>query len=170
VGGVGRGAEQTSRPDGATMKLRFAISLLSIVAGTFPANAIDVAVCGSSEGRAFYPSAALRANEPGEWVDDPISSGRITLSMTATEVFDVLIADATGAVFSAKQDGARVFRVGQNEEAISILVVYAEVIETYTFLHSSGGPEVIWTSNKHSTPILKAGAYRAKCTYINLPK
>ena len=64
----------------------------------------------------------------------------------------------------ATQEGAKVIPVGQSDFSISILVVYPELVENYTFLLSSRGPEVIWTSNKHSS------AYRAACSFVNLPK
>ena len=133
------------------------------------AVAKDVAVCGGSEGYAYYPSAGLMADKSAQWTDDPISAGKFTLSISELNKFDLLFTDATGAVVSASQDGAEVLRIGQSEIGITIAVVYPMLIETYTFLRSQSGPEAIWTSNKHSTPILKAGAYRAKCTFINLP-
>lgn len=103
------------------------------------------------------------------WQGGRVESG-LTLSMTAPDNFDILIGDATGSVFSSTQDGARVVRVGQTASSITFIVAYPQVVETYTFLITSNGPEVMWTSNKHNTPILKVGAYRADCTFIDLPK
>jgi hypothetical protein len=151
------------------------IKAISMMCGlvVFPlvesSEAKDVAVCGSSEGYAYYPSAGLMAEKSAQWTDDPISSGKFTLSISELNKFDLLFTDATGAVMSASQEGAEVLRIGQSEIGITVAVVYPMLIETYTFLQSHSGPEAIWTSNKHSTPILKAGAYRAKCTLINLP-
>ncbi len=136
---------------------------------TEPAGAEDLAVCGRSDGKGYYPSAALRAGEPSIWTDDPISDGRITLAMRQPNTFDILFSDATGAVVSATQDGASVVRVGQSDVSITVVVVYPMLVETYTFLNSTDGPEVLWTSNKHSTPIVKVGAYRAQCSFISLP-
>ena len=114
--------------------LRLAFAALSILTYAAAASAVEIAVCGSSAGQAYYPSAGLRANEPGLWTDDPITSGRITLSMSAKGDFDVLFSDATGAVISAIQDGTTVIRVGQNDFSISVLVVYPLLTEMYTFL------------------------------------
>ena len=130
---------------------------------------VVVAACGNSEGYSYHASVGPLANEPSKWLSDRISSGRITLSIVDGE-FDILFGDATGAIKSATQEGAKVIAVGQSDFSISILVVYPMLVENYTFLVSSGGPEVIWTTNKHSTPVVKAGAYRAACKFVNLPK
>jgi len=150
---------------------RFIVPLISLLATTGAASARDVAVCGNSVGQGYYPAAGLSAiaNKTGKWDEDNITSGRITLSQVDQDGFDILFTDATGVVVSAKGDGATVVRVGQNDFSIAILVVYPLLTETYTFLRSKDGPEVMWTTNKHSTPVVKVGAYRAACTLLNLP-
>jgi hypothetical protein len=144
-------------------------AILLIFCGANSAFAEDIAVCGNSDGYAYYPSAGLMEGKEPEWTRDPITKGRFTLSRSSSGLFDLLFTDATGAVVSATQDGAKIVRVGQTQQSITILVAYPMLVETYTFLLSSSGPEALWTSNKHSTPILKAGAYRAACTFVNLP-
>jgi len=145
-----------------------AIALLLTMA--MEAFAADIAVCGGSDGQGYYPSVGLTAGHKSEWTPDSISKGRITLSFTAPNNFGVLISDATGAIFSSTADGTKVARVGQTESSITMLVVYPMLVETYTFLISSTGFEVMWTTNKYTTPILKVGAYRASCTFVVPPK
>jgi hypothetical protein len=53
---------------------------------------------------------------------------------------------------------------------MTVVVAYPRLIETYTFLVAASGPEVMWTTNKFATPVIKAGLYRAYCSEMNLPK
>ena len=48
-----------------------------------------------------------------------------------------------------------------------MLVVYPLLVEIYTFLRSETGSEVMWTSNKFGTPVLKVAAYRATCSFVD---
>ena len=132
----------------------------------------DIAVCGASSGYAYYPRIGLTAgsNEVGKWTDDQISNGRITLTAHDDGSFDLLAADAKGGVYSAVNDGAEVFQFSRSIDSLIIIVAYpvTGVIETYNFLKSVTGPEVMWTSNKGRTPVLKAGTYRAECSFIDL--
>ena len=133
------------------------------------AVAKDIAVCGRSDGYAYFPSVGLMADKNIQGTKDAISSGKFTLSISGLDTFDLLFTDATGAVRSATQDGAKVLRIGQNKTSITVLIVYPMLAEVYTFLQSKSGPEVMWTTNKYSTPILKAGAYRAACKFVEIP-
>ena len=139
--------------------------------GASEAGAVsNVAVCGASAGYAFNAQIGLLSGnaEAGRWADDAIPTGRMTLTLDDAGEFDLLIADATGSVFSAKGDGATIVPVAATNSVLSIIVAYPLVVETYTFLLSDGGPEVIWTSNKHSAPIVKVSAMRASCSFVNL--
>jgi hypothetical protein len=129
----------------------------------------DVANCGASEGYGYYPSIGLTANRAAEWTKDGIANGRLTLKKLPTGLFDVLFIDATGSVVSSTQDGAKVILIGKDTNTISILVIYDQLIETFTFMHSTSGAEVMWTQNKHSTPIVKATVFQAKCSFVNIP-
>ena len=90
--------------------------------------------------------------------------------MTSDKEFDLLITDASGRVFSAKQDGGVVLPIGIVDEAISLVVTYpaTTVTETYTFFRNADGKaEVIWTANKGGgAPIMSVTAYRADCSYF----
>jgi hypothetical protein len=85
------------------------------------------------------------------------------------DTFDLVFADATGAVISATNDGGQVTRVGQTDEAITVVVNYPGVtVETWTFIKSRNGPEVIWSSNKYGTAMPKIAAFRAPCSLLDL--
>jgi hypothetical protein len=130
----------------------------------------DVAVCGASAGYSYFPSVGLLAAERNQWTEDGIKSGRITLSLSQSGDFDLLFTDATGSVISATQDGARVLRVGQTDGSITVIAVYPMLVEVYTFIQTSTGPQAIWSTNKHSTPIVKVAAYSAPCSFIDVPQ
>ncbi|HUU67158.1 MAG TPA: hypothetical protein VMW57_07745 [Methyloceanibacter sp.] len=83
------------------------------------ANAVfarEIATCGASRGYGYYPKAGLGAfsDDAGKWGEDSISSGKFTLSQTSEKEFDLLITDASGRVFSAKQDWAFVHVCTEN--------------------------------------------------------
>ena len=69
---------------------------------------------------------------------------------------------------SASQSGGEVIGLGRTSSALAVIVVYPNLVETYTFVRSQNGAEVIWSSNKFATPILKIAAYRAPCSVLNL--
>ena len=142
-------------------------SMIAVIAGS--ACAKDLAICGASAGYGYYPRIGLTASSEtaGKWTDDAISGGRMTLVALADNKLDLLIADASGSIFSSTQDGGHVVALGRTPNAIAIAVVYPGSIESYTFLRSRTGPEVIWTSNKFNAPIVKAAAYRAECSLID---
>jgi hypothetical protein len=124
------------------------------------------------QGHAFYPRAGLIAtnDDAGQWIDDAISGGGVTLAQLSEKDFDILFTDSSGRVVSALQDGGVVVFIGAANKAISVAVSYPSttVVETYTFLRNADGKaEVIWTSNKGGgAPILKAAAYRADCSFF----
>jgi hypothetical protein len=150
---------------------------VGLVAGLFAAitatgaGAVNnIAVCGASDGYGYYAETGLLSGraEAGVWIEDAIDTGRMTLTLDDSGAFDLLITDASGSIFSAKGDGATIVPVAATTTVLSIVVAYPLVVETYTFLLSDSGPEVIWTSNKHSAPIIKVSAMRAPCSLVNL--
>ena len=126
---------------------------MATLIATFSSVAVgkDIAYCGASEGYAFFPKAGLGVGNPdiGKWHKDPITEGKITLTEVSENEFDVLISDASGKVFSSKNAGGNVFLVGLSENFISVIIVYPELGESYTFMRNADGDaEVLWTSNK----------------------
>jgi hypothetical protein len=104
----------------------------------------------------------------GKWQDAKISAGKFTLKQISDKEFDLLVTDATGGVFSSKQDGGIVMVVGKRNKVISIIVDYPSttVVETYTFFRDARGKaEAMWTANKGGgAPIMTAAAYKADCS------
>ncbi|MEP0323368.1 hypothetical protein [Bauldia litoralis] len=144
-----------------------ALVLLSPVS----AGAVDIAVCGGSHGYAYFPEIGILQDDPntGKWVTDGISDGRITLATTAENELDILFGDASGGVYSAANEGARVILIDRSDDKLAVLAVYPQgAIETYTFYQSASGPEVLWSSNKFNALIPKMAAYRASCRFLYL--
>ena len=146
------------------------VTFLACASG--PVSAKDIAVCGASRGYGFYPKAGLVAasKDAGAWHGDAISKGKFTLSQVSDKDFDLLVTDATGRVFSAKQEGGIVVLVGARNKVVTVIVDYpaTTVVETYTFLRNANGKaEAIWTSNKGGgAAIMKVAAYRADCSFF----
>jgi hypothetical protein len=113
---------------------------------------------------------AADKDEAGHWVDDAITGAKFTLVQISEKEFDLLISDATGRVFSAKQDGGIVLLTGRKENVVSVLVTYpvTTVTETYSFFRNADGKaEAIWTSIKGGgTLFMKVAAYRADCSFF----
>ena len=82
--------------------------------------------------------------------------------------YDLLLIDATGRVFSAKQDGATVEPFTMQGKSVSVIVKYDRAVETYTFFRNAeGNAEAMWTSNKGGAALLmKVGVYRADCSFF----
>ena len=138
---------------------------------TSSASSKDIAVCGESAGYAYYPAAGPLANmgEKGKWVEDGISQGRITLSGEGDRL-DLLWSDADGTLVSATNSGYTVTRMAQTEESLSVMIYYpGKTVQTYTFIKTLAGPEVLYTQNRHGdVPIPKIAAFRAPCSLLDL--
>ena len=150
---------------------RCALAFVLAVAAT-PALSREIATCGNSNGYAYYPKVGLAAQnkDAGKWITDGVTGGKFTLSETSKNEFDLLIADASGKIFSAKQDGGVVMLTGASSNSMSVLVSYPKtsVTETYTFFRlPDGKAEAIWTSNKGGSAVIsKVSAMRATCSYF----
>lgn len=136
-----------------------------------PAIAVDVAVCGASIGWSYFPQVGLMADDADGlgWGENAIPDGAFTLTLSDDNSFDLLFSDTLGGVHSARSDGAQVAVVGLTDVAISVIVAYPRLVETYTFMNSETGPEAMWTSNKFDTLILNASLFRAPCDFVAIP-
>lgn len=116
----------------------------------------DVFTCGASKGQSYFV-------ESQEWNEDGISNGVIALRRRGEE-FDVVIADASGSSFSAREDGANVLA---REEAgvVQALVIYPRMtIETYLFSKPSRGRSTLaWTSSKRTGVVDRASVFVSSC-------
>lgn len=135
------------------------------------ASATDLALCGESKGYSFFPSAGLAEGKPSQWTDDGISGGRFTLKQLSNGKLDLLFIPATGAIKSSIQEGAEVVTLHHSKSSITVGVFYPEeIVEMYTFLETSEGPQVMWTTNKFNALIIKASVFNAKCSYLSIPR
>jgi len=150
--------------------------VVAIALGIFPfldaALAEDIATCGKSHGYGFYPKVGLGAlsDDSGKWVEDGISSGKFTLTRIGGKEFDIHVTDASGRIFSSKQDGAHVIVSGPAKGAVSAVVIYpsSTVTETCTFYRNEDGKaKAMWTANKGGgAPVMKVTAFIADCSFF----
>ena len=146
------------------------LSFLTFCLMAVSAHAEIIAECGSSDGYTYFPSIGLNPNQDGIFTADKISDGSIALELREDGTFDVLFRSRPENKRSSIVEGAKVFRIGRGGNELTVAVIYPMLSEVYTFMQTRLGPEVMWTTNKHSTPVLKAGAYLSRCTKLILPK
>lgn len=134
-----------------------AIGLLGVGPASSQSEWRDVYACGASKGRSFI------SNGQG-WQDDGIANGVLILKRRGEE-FDVVMSDASGATFSAREDGAQV--TGRTSDgAVQVLAVYPLLtIETYLFSKPERGRSTVaWTSSKQSSgPADRASVFVSSC-------
>lgn len=148
-----------------------ALAFASLLASVTATSAETIATCGESNGYGFYPRAGLAVSDPeaGKWVDDGVSGGKISLVSLPDGKFDLMFADVTGGIYSTTAEGGRTFVAFRDATTISVLAIHRMgAVETYTFIETADGPQVLWTSNKSLTPIPKVAAYQAACSYLDL--
>lgn len=158
------------------MKLVPELLIIAFLTAATSASAGTIAACGPQTGHAYYPAAGLVQKGKDGWADDQISSGSTTLTQNAEGELDILFKDATGEIFSAKDDSARVIVLRKSENEIAVLVAYtegAQAAEIYSFVREADGrAKMLQLSSKGlsaSMAIPKAAVYVADCTTLNLP-
>ena len=147
---------------------RGAMSLILLFCLDASAHGEIIAQCFSSKGFSYFPSLGLNPKSAGEFQNDGISKGSIWLDRQSNGNFDLLFSDGSDRQVSSIAEGGKVFRIGQGDQTLTIAVIYPNLSEVYTFMNTRSGPEVMWTTNKHSTPVLKAAAYFALCGHLEL--
>jgi hypothetical protein len=122
-----------------------------------------VTICGASSGYGYYLEPAGNG-----WTKDGISDGSLTVLRDTAGQYDVVI-KSVGNSFTAKGDGAQVFRVdGNYDQRFTLVVVYPlPVTELYQFtLDQSGRGTVIWAAVKNGLlgKITKGTLFTATCS------
>lgn len=134
-----------------------AIGLLGLGPASSQSDWRDVYACGASKGRSFF------LNGEG-WQDDGIANGVLILKRRGDE-FDVVISDASGATFSAREDGAQVIGYALRG-VVQVLAVYPSfTIETFLFSKPERGRSTLaWTSSKSASGIAdRASVFVSSC-------
>lgn len=98
------------------------------------------------------------------WQDDGISNGVIVLKRRGDD-FDILMADASGSSFSAREDGARV--IGRAQDGVlQVLAVYPSMtVETFLFSKPDKGRSTLaWTASKQISGVAdRASVFVSSC-------
>jgi len=142
------------------------ISMALGIAFSSSAYAEVLATCGRQDGFSYYPERGPVPKGKGGWTHDTITAGRTTLSKQG-DIFDVLYADATGAVFSSRSEGATIIAIRQTPDELALIVAYpGNTAEVYQFLRnpdSSG--ELVLTQSKGGPTIGKGAVFVSKCSF-----
>lgn len=116
----------------------------------------DVFTCGGSKGHSYFFGGH-------GWQEDAISNGVIVLKRRGRD-FDLVIADASGSSFSARDDGATV--AGREEDGvIQVVVIYPTMtIESFLFgKPERGRADLAWTSSKRFGVAERASVFVSSC-------
>ena len=141
--------------------LRIFFFLFLITFGT-NAYANTIITCGGNAGHAFYFAGLIVTAKDAGWHDDGTSSGKTALTFDGQKL-DILFADTTGSLQSAKASGATVTLLGSEGSWITVLVNYPNTTaELYTF--NLDTKYYAMSSHKYgSSPIQKAATFIGKC-------
>ena len=154
----------------ATMPtIMFAIFFVAV--STFSAYARNLAECSASNGYSLVLGTGLTKNSKGvdTWQKDAISQGKMSLTVTADNSYDLLFVDSFNAIRSVTAEGAKVTQLRQTTSTIMILVLYGGSVETYTFVkRDDGRNEVLWTATRDSPLMQGVKAMRANCSFIDI--
>jgi len=141
------------------MKRCFALFALIV---SLLANAEILALCGASEGYAYYVPKLFVPEEEAGWTEDAISSGSFQL-IRAGDDFDIIYTDTTGWTQSSKADGAKIIGQVTEDGDIVVQLIYWNVIEVYVFWLSLKKPVATFSSTKFDTLMQKQAVMVAKC-------
>lgn len=125
-----------------------------------------LAVCGSSEGYAYYFPGAANKDTLG-WMPDRISQGQIVLVADGTG-FDIVFPGPDGQATSAKAQGGHVILYGNSDnfEEVMLGVSYKAnmTVETYFFRFADKkNGEVLFTKLTGGGMLPKGHLFNAKC-------
>lgn len=121
-----------------------------------------LALCGASDGYAYYLPKNLSKPDDAGWTDDAISTGSFQL-IRAGEDFDIIYTDTTGHTLSAKGDGGSISGIVTEDGDVVVQVIYERVIEVYVFWLSLADPVATFSSAKFGTIFPKHAVMAAKC-------
>ena len=149
------------------MRKIFVLLLIIFANNTF-AQA-QIASCHDPKGYAFFPFIDPVPKSNSGWTDDAITGGVATLTKVGTNDYDLLFIDTTKRVISSKQDGGIVRVVRSNPKEITVLVLYPNIVEIYTFWKTKDGQlqYSLIQSKGADNPIYKTSAMVGKCDFIN---
>ncbi len=137
-----------------------------LTASISDADDMDVlAVCGQSEGQAFFVDSETG---DGEWTSDPTTGGSLVFARDVVGKLHVIYRTASQGRVDEAVDGAQVMELPSGPERVQAVVTYPSdgVMVTYSVSNSpKGDRKLLWTLNRDAPGIpTKAGAYVSRCT------
>jgi hypothetical protein len=104
-----------------------------------------------------------RLTPPAQWDEDGITGGSVTVTRHGSR-YDLIIKDATGALFSALADGAKITKLdGDNDQEFTLALAYPlGQVEVYRFqLDAIGGGIMLFAMLKNGA--VAASLFAARC-------
>jgi hypothetical protein len=152
------------------MRCSILIMVGLLFSGSASAQTTNIAICGSSEGHGYYHHAGLVKKKDAGWVKEKISNGKTVLKHLGKNEFDILVVDASGSIWSAKQDGSTVIPLRKTQSEIAILhITIKKVIEVYNFYKEKDGSlKFDLLQNKSGDWLIpKSSVLTGSCSSIN---
>jgi len=90
--------------------------------------------CGESTGYAYYFEGGLVNKANSGFLEDGITSGKISLTLNDKNEADILTLDATGTLKSATSQGGEVIALPAGEGSMNWVVIYGDgTLEVYSY-------------------------------------
>lgn len=136
-----------------------------------PVLADTIATCGPSQGYTYVANRKLGSEKTAGWSEDKIPKGQTSLIQDEKGEFDLLFLDATEKIFSARDDGAKIFPISLSEDALQLLAIYPLSSETYVFQKLKDDTfQLMWTQTKAEAPVVKIAGFVSKCDKFEIQK
>lgn len=145
--------------------MRFVVSVVSLFVCSASFSEV-LAVCGSSEGHAYYAAVPETPAKAAGWQADRITAGSFQLIRSGTD-YDIIATDSTGGTFSAKADGGVITASRDAKGNLLVVVIYpGKVLETYIFWFGSKSERVVtYSQAKHASTFPKHSLMRSTCEW-----
>lgn len=111
----------------------FRLLVTFLVASPSFAESLSIS-CGESQGYAYYFEGGVVDKASSGFSKDAISGGKITLNVNEKGEGDILTIDATGAIKSAKSQGAQVIVLPTSGTGVNWMAMYSDgTLEVYSY-------------------------------------
>lgn len=150
---------------------KFSPILFLLVFNPLASASTDIATCSGLAGQAFYHGAGVVGKKDQGWQRDGIKNGKTTVKKLRDGKYDILVLDATGSIFSARQDGGEVILLRRGTKDATFLYVHPGlVIEIYTLWTDLDGVnrlDLLSSKGGDGMPIHKSSVMTGVCGSVN---
>lgn len=139
---------------------------LLLIATVSAASADVLAVCGASDGHAYYLPGGIVSKEDSGWTADGIKVGSFQLIRSGTD-YDVIFTDASGGTVSSKGDGGHVIATPDASGNLLVLITYpGKTLESYVFWFAIDTEQTVtYSQAKYGSKVPKHSLLKASCKW-----